>query len=182
MAASTVSKESEGIYTDLASPGHDVYSTLGQSVNSPRAQHLEKSGQSSHPYRLAAVCLGLLCALLLAATLVLGVLCDDVYSTLGQTSLNSPRSQHTEKSGQSSHPYRLAAVCLGLLCALLLAATLVLGVPYGLTRERGLGEFKGCNRHTASRYGSATERLQCSIYETPLSGWFLSPYRTEERV
>ncbi|XP_064157559.1 CD209 antigen-like [Anguilla rostrata] len=325
--AALVSKDSEGIYTDLASPYQDVYSKLGQtSLNSPGAQHTERSGQSSHPYRLAAVCLRLLCALLLAATLVLCVLCtrlsqnysmlerdleelrgnnimnreedhqlqrdystlkqekdqllrdyshlkqekdqlqrnynsltqekdqvqrnynslnqekdqlqrnynslkqekdevqrdcnhlkqekdqilrdynhlkqekdqlqrdynrlkqekdqlqrdcnhlkqekdqvqrdynllkqgcpqqqlsemaastvskdsegiytdlaspyQDVYSTLGQTSLNSPGAQHTEKSGQSPYPYRLAAVCLGLLCALLLAATLVLCVLY----------------------------------------------------
>ncbi|KAJ8256384.1 hypothetical protein COCON_G00185360 [Conger conger] len=75
MAASTVSKDSEGIYTELASTQQDVYSTLGHTtLNSSRAQHTEKSGQSSHPYRLAAVCLGLLCALLLAATIVLCVL------------------------------------------------------------------------------------------------------------
>ncbi|XP_061072116.1 CD209 antigen-like protein E isoform X2 [Conger conger] len=75
MAASTVSKDSEGIYTELASTQQDVYSTLGHTtLNSSRAQHTKKSGQSSHPYRLAAVCLGLLCALLLAATIVLCVL------------------------------------------------------------------------------------------------------------
>ncbi|KAJ8368970.1 hypothetical protein SKAU_G00089980 [Synaphobranchus kaupii] len=36
----------------------------------------------------------------------------------------------SEKCRQSLHPYRLAAVCLGLLCALLLAATLVLCILY----------------------------------------------------
>ncbi|KAJ8246520.1 hypothetical protein COCON_G00234920 [Conger conger] len=73
MAASTVSKDSEGIYTELASTQQDVYSTLGHTtLNSSRAQHTEKRGQSSHPYWLAAVCL--LCALLLAATIALGVL------------------------------------------------------------------------------------------------------------
>ncbi|KAJ8260448.1 hypothetical protein GJAV_G00182280 [Gymnothorax javanicus] len=41
----------------------------------------EGSVGSSHPYRLAAVCLGLLCALLLTATLVLCVL----YTSLSQT-------------------------------------------------------------------------------------------------
>ncbi|XP_061072098.1 CD209 antigen-like protein C isoform X4 [Conger conger] len=73
MAASTVSKDSEGIYTELASTQQDVYSTLGRTtLNSSRAQHTEKRGQSSHPYWLAAVCL--LSALLLAATIALGVL------------------------------------------------------------------------------------------------------------
>ncbi|XP_061072113.1 CD209 antigen-like protein C [Conger conger] len=73
MAASTVSKDSEGIYTELASTQQDVYSTLGHTtLNSSRAQHTEKRGQSSHPYWLAAVCL--LSALLLAATIALGVL------------------------------------------------------------------------------------------------------------
>ncbi|XP_035263213.1 C-type lectin domain family 6 member A-like [Anguilla anguilla] len=73
--AALVSKDSEGIYTALASPDQDVYSTLGQtSLNSPGAQHKEHSGQSSYPYRRVAVGLGLLCALLLAATVVLCVL------------------------------------------------------------------------------------------------------------
>ncbi|XP_064177756.1 CD209 antigen-like protein C isoform X4 [Anguilla rostrata] len=73
--AALVSKDSEGIYTDLASPDQDVYNTLGQtSLNSPGAQHKGHSGQSSYPYRRATVCLGLLCALLLAATVVLCVL------------------------------------------------------------------------------------------------------------
>ncbi|XP_064177765.1 CD209 antigen-like protein E isoform X3 [Anguilla rostrata] len=73
--AALVSKDSEGIYTALACPDQDVYSTLGQtSLNSPGAQHKEHSGQSSYPYRRVAVSLGLLCALLLAATVVLCVL------------------------------------------------------------------------------------------------------------
>ncbi|KAJ8366231.1 hypothetical protein AAFF_G00365210 [Aldrovandia affinis] len=57
---------SEDIYTGLDSPAQDVYSTVDQTAhNSPGAQHTERSGQSSRPYRLAAVCVGLLCALLL---------------------------------------------------------------------------------------------------------------------
>ncbi|KAJ8414650.1 hypothetical protein AAFF_G00038520 [Aldrovandia affinis] len=71
-------QNSEGIYTGLAFQNQDVYSTVGQtSHNSPGAQHTvttEKSGQSSHPYRLAGVCLGLLCALSLTVAIVLGVL------------------------------------------------------------------------------------------------------------
>ncbi|KAJ8355152.1 hypothetical protein AAFF_G00090560 [Aldrovandia affinis] len=71
---STVSTISEGIYMGLDSPSQDVYSTVGQtSHNSPGAQHTE-SGQSSRPYRLAGVCPWLLCALLLTAAIVLGVL------------------------------------------------------------------------------------------------------------
>ncbi|XP_035263212.1 CD209 antigen-like protein E isoform X2 [Anguilla anguilla] len=84
--AALVSKDSEGIYTDLTSPEKDVYSTLGQtSLNSPGTQHTGHSGQSSYPYRRVAVCLGLLCALLLAATVVLCVLytsLSDNYSML----------------------------------------------------------------------------------------------------
>ncbi|KAJ8372428.1 hypothetical protein AAFF_G00289640 [Aldrovandia affinis] len=53
-----------------------------------------------------------------------------VYSTVGQTSHNSPGAQNTEKSGQSSHPNRLAAVCLGLLYTLLLTAAAVRCVLY----------------------------------------------------
>ncbi|KAJ8395533.1 hypothetical protein AAFF_G00032670 [Aldrovandia affinis] len=54
---------------------------------------------------------------------------QDAYSTVGQTSHNSPGAQHTETSGQSSHPYRLAGVCV-VLCALLLTPAIVLGVLY----------------------------------------------------
>ncbi|KAJ8358261.1 hypothetical protein AAFF_G00019970, partial [Aldrovandia affinis] len=50
---------------------------------------------------------------------------QDVYSTVGQTSHNSPGAQHTETSGQSSHPYRLAGGCV-VLCALLLTPAIVL--------------------------------------------------------
>ncbi|XP_061073721.1 CD209 antigen-like protein A [Conger conger] len=43
MATSTVSKDSEGIYTELASTQQDVYSTLGHTaLNSSRAQHTER--------------------------------------------------------------------------------------------------------------------------------------------
>ncbi|KAJ8366750.1 hypothetical protein AAFF_G00342640 [Aldrovandia affinis] len=53
----------------------DVYSTVGQtSHHSPGAQNTETSGQSSFLKRLAAVCPWLLCALLLTAAIVLGVL------------------------------------------------------------------------------------------------------------
>ncbi|KAJ8372484.1 hypothetical protein AAFF_G00281910 [Aldrovandia affinis] len=55
---------------------------------------------------------------------------QDVYSTVGQTSHNSPGAQNTERSGQSSFLKRLAAVCPWLLCALLLTAAVVLGVLY----------------------------------------------------
>ncbi|KAJ8404959.1 hypothetical protein AAFF_G00328800 [Aldrovandia affinis] len=66
---------SEGIYTGLDSPAQDVYSTVDQTAhNSPGAQHTERSGQSSRPYRLAGVCPWLLCALLLTAATVYCVL------------------------------------------------------------------------------------------------------------
>ncbi|KAJ8361898.1 hypothetical protein AAFF_G00414080 [Aldrovandia affinis] len=56
-------------------PYQDVYRTVGQtSHNSPGAQNTERSGQSSFLKRLAAVCPWLLCALLLTAAIVLGVL------------------------------------------------------------------------------------------------------------
>ncbi|XP_064179395.1 macrophage mannose receptor 1-like [Anguilla rostrata] len=80
--AALVSKDSEGIYTALACPDQDVYNTLGQtSLNSPGAQHKGHSGQSSLPYRRATVILGLLCALLLAATVVLCVLYTSLLET-----------------------------------------------------------------------------------------------------
>ncbi|KAJ8367590.1 hypothetical protein AAFF_G00314790 [Aldrovandia affinis] len=83
---STVSIISEGIYMGLDSSGQDVYSTVGQtSHNSPGAQHTERSGQSSHPNRLAAVCPWLLCALLLTATIVLGVLYTSVSQNYSMT-------------------------------------------------------------------------------------------------
>ncbi|KAJ8361792.1 hypothetical protein AAFF_G00420490 [Aldrovandia affinis] len=50
---------------------------------------------------------------------------QDVYSTVGQTSHNSPGAQHTETSGQSSHPYRLAGAVCVVLCALLLTPAIV---------------------------------------------------------
>ncbi|KAJ8358083.1 hypothetical protein AAFF_G00035160, partial [Aldrovandia affinis] len=50
---------------------------------------------------------------------------QDVHSTVGQTSHNSPGAQNTETSGQSSHPYRLAGGCV-VLCALLLTPAIVL--------------------------------------------------------
>ncbi|KAJ8373007.1 hypothetical protein AAFF_G00271980 [Aldrovandia affinis] len=76
---------------------HDVYSTVDQtSHNSPGAQPSDQ----------------------------------DVYSTVDQTSHNSPGAQPSERRGQSLHPYRLAAVCPWLLCALFLTATVVLAVLY----------------------------------------------------
>ncbi|KAJ8398911.1 hypothetical protein AAFF_G00418190 [Aldrovandia affinis] len=57
---------SEGIYIGLASPDQVMYSTVDQNT--------ERSGQSSFLKRLAAVCPWLLCALLLAPAVVLGVL------------------------------------------------------------------------------------------------------------
>ncbi|XP_061072210.1 CD209 antigen-like protein C [Conger conger] len=109
MAASTVSKDSEGIYTELASTQQDVYSTLGHTtLNSSRAQHTEKSGQSSHPYRLAAVCLGLLCALLLAATIVLCVLYTNQSQKLlerGQEELRANNSTLNRDKDQLQKEY-----------------------------------------------------------------------------
>ncbi|XP_061074414.1 CD209 antigen-like protein A [Conger conger] len=99
MAESTVSKDM-GIYAELTSPHHDVYCTVGQTTpNSPRAQHTETVGRSSHPYRLAAVCLGLLCALLLAATIVLCVL----YTRLSKNNSMLEREQldFTEEIGDN---------------------------------------------------------------------------------
>ncbi|KAJ8260444.1 hypothetical protein GJAV_G00182220 [Gymnothorax javanicus] len=97
MAVSTVSKDSEGIYTGLVSPDRDVYSTLDQTSPS-RDQHQEGSVGSSHPYRLAAVCLGLLCALLLTATLVLCVL----YTSLSQNYSLLERDQEELRASNST--------------------------------------------------------------------------------
>ncbi|KAJ8358095.1 hypothetical protein AAFF_G00035060 [Aldrovandia affinis] len=107
---------SEGIYIGLVSPDRDVYSTVGQtSHNSPGAQHTDHDvystvDQTSHNSPGAQPS------------------DHDVYSTVDQTSHNSPGAQPTERRGQSLHPYRLAAVCPWLLCALFLTSTIVLGV------------------------------------------------------
>ncbi|XP_064174206.1 low affinity immunoglobulin epsilon Fc receptor-like [Anguilla rostrata] len=60
----------------------------------------------------------------------------NLYSTVGATSHSSSGAKSAVKSGKSSHLLRLAAVGLGLLCAILLMATIALCVLY--TRERGL--------------------------------------------
>ncbi|XP_035240893.1 CD209 antigen-like isoform X1 [Anguilla anguilla] len=65
----------------------------------------------------------------------------------------------TEKSGQSSLPYRLAAVCLGLLCALLLTATLVLCVLY-----MRVGEDSALHQNDMTVEGVVEQfRANCSI-------------------
>ncbi|KAJ8355298.1 hypothetical protein AAFF_G00072790, partial [Aldrovandia affinis] len=91
MDTPTVSNTSEGIYIGLVSLDQDVYSTVGQtSHNSPGAQNTETSGQSSHPYRLARVCV-MLCAFLLTPAIVL---CE--YNTLSVCvcySLNTQKDQ-----------------------------------------------------------------------------------------
>ncbi|KAJ8355374.1 hypothetical protein AAFF_G00059200 [Aldrovandia affinis] len=93
----TTNSASPNTVSCSAPADHDVYSTVDQtSHNSPGAQPSDQ----------------------------------DVYSTVGQTSPNSPGAQHTERRGQSLHPYRLAAVCPWLLCALFLTSTIVLGVLY----------------------------------------------------
>ncbi|XP_061072103.1 uncharacterized protein LOC133107193 isoform X3 [Conger conger] len=66
----------------------------------------------------------------------------------------------TEKREQSSHPYRLAAVCLGLLCALLLTATIVLGVLYMRAGEEG-----ALRQNDTIEEGVAEQlRANCSIH------------------
>ncbi|KAJ8250714.1 hypothetical protein COCON_G00226360 [Conger conger] len=115
MAESTMSI-SDGTYTDLTSPDHNVYESLGARPS--------KTGQSSPLYRQAAVALGLLCVILLTATITLCVLYTrdhNVYASLGA---------RPSKTGQSSPLYRQAAVALGLLCVILLTATITLCVLY----------------------------------------------------
>ncbi|KAJ8388239.1 hypothetical protein AAFF_G00136100 [Aldrovandia affinis] len=92
MGTSTVSTTSEGIYIGLVSPDQNVYSTVGQTPhNSPGAQPTEISGQSSHPNRLAAVCLGLLCALLLIANIVWCVVYMSASQNCSMTSVEESR-------------------------------------------------------------------------------------------
>ncbi|KAG9332132.1 hypothetical protein JZ751_015816, partial [Albula glossodonta] len=57
-------------------------------------------------------------------------------------------SDSTENTGPSSHPYRLAAVCLGLLCVLLLTAIIALCVHY--TGDQSCSEIR-------RNYSSLTE-------------------------
>ncbi|KAJ8368971.1 hypothetical protein SKAU_G00089990 [Synaphobranchus kaupii] len=91
-----------------ATPEQCIYSTVSHISGNSEAPRSEKSGQSSHPYRLAAVCLGLLCALLLAATLVLGVLylrgpkyvsqeCSEMDRELEELRANYSRSIEVER-------------------------------------------------------------------------------------
>ncbi|XP_064177754.1 CD209 antigen-like protein C isoform X2 [Anguilla rostrata] len=76
-------------------------------------------------------------------------------------------------SGQSSHPYRRAAVSLGLLCALLLAATVVLCVLYTSLSEnysmleRDLEEL----RSNCSTMNTEKVQLQSSVSNPCPQGW-----------
>ncbi|KAJ8259615.1 hypothetical protein GJAV_G00171480 [Gymnothorax javanicus] len=70
-----VTQDEDVTYAEVRSTNPTSCDTVSQ--NAPA----EVSVGSSHPYRLAAVCLGLLCALLLAATSVLCVF----YTSLSQT-------------------------------------------------------------------------------------------------
>ncbi|KAJ8260446.1 hypothetical protein GJAV_G00182250, partial [Gymnothorax javanicus] len=67
--------------TELASQDSGILLSLLALHRGDWLETAEGSVGSSHPYRLAAVCLGLLCALLLTATLVLCVL----YTSQSQT-------------------------------------------------------------------------------------------------
>ncbi|XP_061074154.1 C-type lectin domain family 10 member A-like isoform X2 [Conger conger] len=79
-------------------------------------------------------------------------------TSLHTVSLCGP--SETEKRGQSSHPYRLAAVCLGLLCALLLTATIVLCVLYMRAGEEG-----ALRQNDTIEEGVAEQlRANCSIH------------------
>ncbi|XP_061074158.1 CD209 antigen-like protein C isoform X1 [Conger conger] len=75
-----------------------------------------------------------------------------------------------EKREQSSHPYRLAAVCLGLLCALLLAATLVLCVLYTNQSQkysmlaRGQEELRA-NNSTLNRDKEQLQRESSAVFK-----------------
>ncbi|KAJ8392135.1 hypothetical protein AAFF_G00079410 [Aldrovandia affinis] len=119
----------------------------------------------------------------------------NVYSTVDQTSHNSPGAQHTEKSGQSSHPCRLAAVCPGLLCALLLTATIVLCILYTSVSqnysmlERDLEELRtnniALNKKQREAYNNLTEQLQRDfdsvVVKFPLLDQYC-PLRSQKRV
>ncbi|KAJ8245246.1 hypothetical protein COCON_G00235460, partial [Conger conger] len=65
--AASITTISEGIYTNLDSPDHHVYNEMNQITP-------KKTGQSSPLCRQAAVALGLLCVILLTATITLCVL------------------------------------------------------------------------------------------------------------
>ncbi|XP_035263217.1 CD209 antigen-like protein A isoform X2 [Anguilla anguilla] len=76
-------------------------------------------------------------------------------------------------SGQSSLPYRRATVCLGLLCDLLLAATVVLCVLYKSLSEnysmleRDLEEL----RSNCSTMNTEKVQLQSNVSNRCLQGW-----------
>ncbi|KAJ8387776.1 hypothetical protein AAFF_G00150770 [Aldrovandia affinis] len=107
----------------------------------------------------------------------------DVYNTVDQTSHNSPGAQHTEKSGQSAHPRRLAAVCPWLLCALFLTATIVVGVLYLLQGE--CDSLKEGNKGQREAYNNLTEQLQRDldtlVVKFPLLDYYC-PLRSQKRV
>ncbi|KAJ8332599.1 hypothetical protein SKAU_G00423880 [Synaphobranchus kaupii] len=123
MAASTVTN-SNGIYTDLNLPDSNVYSTL-------ELTQRNRSGLRNTVTNSNSIYTDL-------------TLPDsNVYSRMELTRHNSSGPRNTGKSTQSSHLFRRAAVGLGLLSAILLAATIFLCVIY--TRERDLEEINACN-------------------------------------
>ncbi|KAJ8256380.1 hypothetical protein COCON_G00185320 [Conger conger] len=88
---------------------------------------------------------------------------------------------------QSSHPYRLAAVCLGLLCALLLAATIVLGVLYTNQSqkysmlERGQEELRA-NNSTLNRDKDQLQREYSAVFKKLLFMEQYCPVNSQKRV
>ncbi|XP_035263211.1 CD209 antigen-like protein E isoform X1 [Anguilla anguilla] len=168
--AALVSKDSEGIYTDLTSPEKDVYSTLGQtSLNSPGTQHTGIVSAVMGPtIGIMLVCSIWKCVIGHHFTRGLreGFCGQGVPCSL----LNSDTPGH---SGQSSYPYRRVAVCLGLLCALLLAATVVLCVLYTSLSDN-YSMLEGDLEELRSNYSTMyTEKvqLQSTLCKPCLQGW-----------
>ncbi|KAI4893608.1 hypothetical protein NFI96_030284, partial [Prochilodus magdalenae] len=149
------SDDYEDIYVNVAVP--ETGETRSYEGPTTSASGIDTAG--SRYYRLAAVCLGLLCVLLLIVIAVLWVQFNNTAIERDQlqssySSLTTERDQlQKEKDAlqkkyeelasgvetAGSRLYRLAAVGLGLLCVLLLAAIAVLWVQfYNLTTERPL--------------------------------------------
>ncbi|KAG7484566.1 hypothetical protein MATL_G00051140 [Megalops atlanticus] len=92
---------------------------------------------------------------------------QDEYVTYSEVKIPNSPSPHTvshygmaERSGQSSHAYRLAAVCLGLLCAFLLTAIIALCVyNISLSQKYSAMEQLRANYSTLTELSNQLQRV-----------------------
>ncbi|XP_036379770.1 CD209 antigen-like protein E [Megalops cyprinoides] len=102
---------------------------------------------------------------------------DVTYSEIRTTDSSSPqRASHcepAEKSGPNSHPYRLTAVCLGLLCALLLTAIIALCVHNVSRSDRCCSTMERDLEELRANYSIGWEQFntECYYFSTKWKNW-----------